>query len=71
MSVCSHCRNEVPPNALSMSLDGSGMICPACSLGQRSAQDKAGLRKTYVAGAIVLLPVVVYFLFRILRLAMR
>jgi hypothetical protein len=53
-----------------MSLDGSGMICPACSIGQRSAQDKAGLRKTYVAGAIVLLPVVLYFLFRILRLAM-
>ena len=37
------------------------MICPACSLGQRSVQDKAGLRKTYVAGAIVLLPVVLYF----------
>ena len=54
MSLCSRCGSEVAPNALSMSLDGSGMICSACSLGQRSAQDKAGLRKTYVTGAIVL-----------------
>ena len=70
MSLCSRCGSEVAANALSMSLDGSGMICPACSLGQRSAQDKAGLRRTYVAGAIVLLPVMLYFLLRILRLAM-
>jgi hypothetical protein len=36
-----------------MSLDGRGMICQQCSLGARAVQEKAGTRKAYVMGALI------------------
>ena len=49
-----------------MSLDGHGMICQPCSLTARDAQVKAGTRKAYLMGALIVGAVVLIVLARII-----
>jgi recombinational DNA repair protein (RecF pathway) len=52
-SICARCNTPTDPQSLSMSLDGQGMICQACSIGARATQEKAGMRKAYLTGALI------------------
>jgi hypothetical protein len=36
-----------------MSLDGQGMICQACSITAQAVQQKAGMWKAYLTGAVI------------------
>jgi hypothetical protein len=36
-----------------MSLDGDGLVCQPCTITARSAQVKAGTRKAYLLGALI------------------
>jgi recombinational DNA repair protein (RecF pathway) len=44
-SYCARCNVPAEPRALSISLDGQGMICSSCAIGARAVQEKAGMRK--------------------------
>ncbi len=52
-STCAACNAPTPPNELTLSLDGRGMICQTCSLSARAAQQRAGTRKAYWIGALI------------------
>jgi recombinational DNA repair protein (RecF pathway) len=52
-TACARCKTPVEPRALSLSLDGDGMICSGCAIGARAVQDKAGMRKAYLTGAVI------------------
>jgi hypothetical protein len=49
-----------------MSLDGSGMVCSSCANAQKAVQEKAGMRKAYLSGAVIVGLALLYVLARIL-----
>jgi hypothetical protein len=49
-----------------MSLDGSGMVCQSCALSQKGVQEKAGMRKAYLTGAVIVGLAMLYVAARIL-----
>jgi hypothetical protein len=66
-SACSRCGGAAAASGLSLSLDGSGMICQACSIEQKAVQEKAGTRKAYLSGAIIVGGFILYVIWRIIR----
>jgi len=51
-----------------MSLEGDGFVCQPCTLTARSAQQKAGMRKAYLLGAILVgIPAIIVILRIVLR----
>jgi len=65
MNTCARCNTPTEPQSLSMSLDGEGMICQSCSIGARAVQEKAGMRKAYLTGALIVGLFVLYMVWRI------
>jgi len=49
-----------------MSLDGNGMVCPTCAIGARAVQEKRGMRKAYLTGAVIVGLAFLYVVARIL-----
>jgi hypothetical protein len=49
-----------------MSLDGSGMVCQSCAGSQKAVQEKAGMRKAYLSGAVIVGLALLYVVARIL-----
>lgn len=65
---CARCGTPTPAHELSMSLEGDGFVCQPCTLTARSAQQKAGMRKAYLLGAILVgIPAIIVILRIVLR----
>jgi len=64
--TCAKCNAPTEERALTMSLDGNGMVCPTCAIGARAVQEKRGMRKAYLTGAVIVGLAFLYVVARIL-----